>query len=185
MGRYDDFYRMAGQDYLTFDDKMKGLTQRWDRFGYLKDPNMNTSLDYLLPSSVDNPNARWYDSRISTQQSDYIGSNLTKTYRPPNSEPTSFFSDWNMGNTLDIAKIGLGTFNSWLAYKNYREQAKNNRFNRKLGRANYTNAAKAYNENLESKYRTRQVNRGATTSEIDRYLQENEDFRRRLARTTL
>lgn len=186
MGQYDD-WRFAGQDSLTFDDKIK-YTTKWNRLGFLDEPNMNTNLDFLMSPSSTSRASRFYDYRITSQNTDKMGSNLSKTYRPSTADkPTSmnFLNNWSTSNTFDSLKLGLDVFNSWLAYKNYREQIKNNRFNRKLGRANYTNAAKAYNENLTSRYRARQVNKGAITSEIDRYLQENEDFRRRLVRTTL
>ena len=169
-----------------FEDRFGYKINKWNRFGYLEPTVYDYSMDYMYPSSVSKI-GRWTDNRISSFETENLGSNLAKTYTSSfniQSNPSTFNS-WNMGDTVNALQIGLDVFNSWLAYQNYREQRKNNRFLRKLGRANYTNAAKAYNENLESKYRTRQVNRGATTSEIDRYLQENEDFRRRLARTTL
>jgi len=94
------------------------------------------------------------------------------------------FKDWNMQNTMDTANLALGGFNSWMAYKNYREQRKNNAFNRKLGRANYKNQAKSYNLQVEDRARYRQAFRGNNSDAINSYLQNNQEYRRRLVDET-
>ena len=85
---------------------------------------------------------------------------------------------------MDVAQLGIDGFNSWMAYRNYKEQKNNNKFNRKLGRANYKNQAKAFNMQVEDKARYRRSMRGDTSGEINNYLQSNKEYRDRLASLT-
>jgi hypothetical protein len=86
---------------------------------------------------------------------------------------------------MQTASFGMDAFNSYLAYQNYMQQRKMNKFNMNLGRANYTAQAKAYNSQVTDDARQKYIDKGYNTSAIDSYLSKDESYKKRLVGTSL
>ena len=117
----------------------------------------------------------WLDKLLSM----FDGQTRTATY-PNGSTITQQTSPF-----MQTASFGMDAFNSYLAYQNYLQQRKMNKFNMKLGRANYTNQAKAYNDQVTKDARQKYINKGYGTSAIDDYLTKDEAYKNRLVGTSL
>ena len=86
---------------------------------------------------------------------------------------------------MQTASFGMDAFNSYLAYQNYTQQRKMNKFNMELGRANYTAQAKSYNDQVTGDARQKYINKGYGTTAIDNYLSKDEAYRNRLVGTSI
>ena len=167
---------------MTYEEYMKYSNQQ-NNYGV--DVNNYSSNDYgFNDSNIGlNGNQNSFDSAVTNNYQDNVGGANRFSNGSFNVKDNSEYN-WNKQDTLDAAGLGIDGFNAWMAYKNYAEQKKNNKFNRKLGRANYKNEAKAFNMQVEDKARYRRSMRGDTSNEINNYLRDNKDYRDRLANLT-
>jgi len=74
------------------------------------------------------------------------------------------------GYGMGAVQTGANLFGAWNSYQAMLQARKNNRFNRRLSSANYTNQAKASNQQLDAYTRYRQMMQGKTSADTARYM---------------